>query len=65
MFYFVSQCIAQWIYMCALRGRVYGVERVPLAGGVILASNHQSFFDPIIATLPVPREACYLGRDSL
>jgi 1-acyl-sn-glycerol-3-phosphate acyltransferase len=41
------------------------VERVPLSGGVILASNHQSFFDPIMATLPVPREACYLGRDSL
>lgn len=63
--YILSQSIAQWLYVCYTRGRAYGVANVPAAGGVILASNHQSFFDPIMTTLPLARECAYLGRDTL
>lgn len=31
----------------------------------MLAGNHQSFFDPILVTLSLPRECSYMARDSL
>lgn len=46
-----------------LRG--YGAERVPAAGGLILASNHQSFLDPILIGLAVHRQLHFLARRSL
>jgi 1-acyl-sn-glycerol-3-phosphate acyltransferase len=48
-----------------MRGRVFGTNRVPNTGPVILACNHQSFFDPILATLALPRECDYMARDTL
>jgi len=47
------------------RWRVYNVERVPLAGPVILASNHASFADPPLIGCSVPRQISYLARESL
>jgi 1-acyl-sn-glycerol-3-phosphate acyltransferase len=38
---------------------------VPLEGGVIIASNHQSFMDPPLIGLGIPRTACFLARDTL
>lgn len=47
------------------RWRVYNVERVPLTGGVILASNHASFADPPLIGCSIPRQINYLARESL
>lgn len=47
------------------RGRTYGLEHAPATGGVLVASNHQSFLDPVLAALALPREAHFMGRDSL
>lgn len=63
--YRISRSIAQALYTLLFWGRVYGVERVPRTGGVLLACNHQSFFDPVLATLALPRECHYMARDSL
>ncbi len=57
--------LAQWIFIVYGRGRVYGLQNVPRSGPLLLASNHQSFFDPIIAAQPVPRECSFMARDSL
>lgn len=46
-------------------GRIFGVRRLPTTGGVLLASNHQSFFDPIAVTCALYRESNYLARDTL
>jgi 1-acyl-sn-glycerol-3-phosphate acyltransferase len=32
---------------------------------VLLVCNHQSFLDPVLATLALPRECHYMARDSL
>ena len=53
------------LYILLCRGRVFGRAQVPREGGVLLVCNHQSFFDPILATLGLPRECHYLARDSL
>ena len=47
------------------RGRVFGRQHVPPEGGVLLVCNHQSFLDPVLATLALDREAHYMARDSL
>ena len=48
-----------------LRARVSGRDRVPAQGGVLLVCNHQSFMDPILAAMALPRESAYMARDSL
>lgn len=46
-------------------GRALHIERVPQSGGVLLICNHQSFADPVLATVELPRECHYMARDSL
>ena len=52
-------------YRLLFRGRTHGLEHIPTTGGVLIASNHQSFLDPVLAALALPREAHFMGRDSL
>ena len=42
-----------------------GTRNVPRQGGVLLVSNHQSFLDPVLATLAIPRECNYMARHTL
>jgi 1-acyl-sn-glycerol-3-phosphate acyltransferase len=63
--YRVCRGIAQLLYIAFFQGRVFGMRHVPQQGGVILVSNHQSFYDPVLATLAIPRECSYMARDSL
>lgn len=45
--------------------RAEGTENVPLTGGVILASNHQSHLDPVMLRLPLDRPIGYVARSTL
>lgn len=57
-----------WIRICfavAFRIRVLGRWNVPLAGGVILASNHQSYIDPPLVATGVNRPVYFMARKSL
>ncbi len=47
------------------RWRVYNAERVPLEGGVILASNHASYLDPPLVGAGIHRGINYLARENL
>lgn len=47
------------------RYRVCNAERVPRAGAVLLACNHASFYDPPLVGSALPRDICYLARESL
>ncbi len=38
-----------------------GVENVPKAGGLIIAANHQTYFDPFWISVPVKRPTRYLA----
>ena len=38
-----------------------GLENVPQTGGVIIASNHQTYLDPVWMSLPFRREIRYLA----
>jgi 1-acyl-sn-glycerol-3-phosphate acyltransferase len=63
--YRIGWMFFRFIYSTYFRWRVLNPERVPLAGPVILASNHASYLDPPLVGSPLPRPINYLGRDSL
>lgn len=65
LWYRFCRLVCQAAFLLVFRGRVFGTRRVPRTGGVLLVCNHQSFLDPVLATLALPRECHYLARDSL
>ncbi|MGV2338561.1 MAG UNVERIFIED_CONTAM: 1-acyl-sn-glycerol-3-phosphate acyltransferase [Planctomycetaceae bacterium] len=48
-----------------LRVSVSGTEHLNLQTGGLLLLNHQSFLDPLVAAVWLPRPVCYLARDNL
>ncbi len=63
--YRFARFLCQWTSVLLLKARVFGRDNVPAQGGVLLVSNHQSFMDPVLATMALPREGNYMARDSL
>ncbi|MBD3162403.1 MAG: 1-acyl-sn-glycerol-3-phosphate acyltransferase [Candidatus Latescibacteria bacterium] len=45
--------------------RVEGAQRVPMAGGLIVAANHKSYLDPPLIGAAIPREIHYLAKREL
>ncbi len=63
--YRLCRWACQVLFTYLMRGRVFGTRHVPRTGGVLLVSNHQSFLDPPLVTLALPRECHYMARDTL
>ncbi len=53
------------MYAGYFRWQVFNAERVPLKGGVIIASNNASFLDPPLVGSALRRDINYLARESL
>ncbi|MGF1567762.1 MAG: lysophospholipid acyltransferase family protein [Nodosilinea sp.] len=47
------------------RGRVYGRERVPMSGKLIVVANHASDFDPPLLSAAVGRPVSYMAKEEL
>src|ERR1043165_6232700 len=45
--------------------RAFGLENIPRTGGVLLASNHQSFLDPVLVAMVLSREMHFMARRTL
>src|SRR5438132_394261 len=43
----------------------YGVKNVPKTGGALMVSNHQSYLDPVLLGVNVPRPMSYLAKSEL
>ncbi len=52
-------------FVVFFRYRAFGRENVPSRGGALLASNHQSFFDPVLIGLLLNRRINQLARSTL
>ena len=63
--YRFCRVLSHTFFLLVFRGRVLHTERVPRTGGVLLVCNHQSFLDPVLAALALPREAHFMARDTL
>lgn len=45
--------------------KAFGVKNVPKTGGALLISNHQSYLDPVMLGLNLPRPLSYLAKSEL
>ena len=51
----------RFLLRCDVRGR----QNIPPSGGVVVAANHISFWDPPLIGAAVPRELHFLAREDL
>ena len=65
VWYRVARLVLRTFCQVFFRLRVYGTENVPDEGAFILASNHQSYLDPMLCGVFLKRQLCFLARDSL
>ena len=63
--YFLGWWFFRLLFRFYFRWRVYSPEHVPLQGPAILASNHQSFLDPLLVGAALPRPVHFLARENL
>lgn len=45
--------------------KVYGADRVPETGPLIVASNHRRYLDPVYVCMAVPRRLQWMGKKEL
>jgi 1-acyl-sn-glycerol-3-phosphate acyltransferase len=63
--YALCRQIARVLFVFLFGIRVYHRERLPPKGGVLVVSNHQSYLDPILAAVGMPRAFHPMARDTL
>ncbi|MCM1524563.1 MAG: 1-acyl-sn-glycerol-3-phosphate acyltransferase [Ruminococcus sp.] len=52
-------------YKIAYNFKIEGWENVPETEGVIIASNHRSYADPVLLTMPMKRPVTYMAKEEL
>ena len=64
-FYRITQLVVSNLFRLLFGLRIVGRENVPKSGAFILASNHQSWFDPPIIGSCCPREIFFAAKKEL
>ncbi|MCL6609921.1 MAG: 1-acyl-sn-glycerol-3-phosphate acyltransferase [Peptococcaceae bacterium] len=67
MFYRFAWTLCRAILLAVRRMEVRGLENVPPQGGLVLASNHRSYWDPVIVgcSLPKTRQVFFMAKAEL
>jgi 1-acyl-sn-glycerol-3-phosphate acyltransferase len=65
IWYWIARWACRVFCILLFRIRVYGRENVPVEGPFILASNHQSYLDPVLCGVGLKRRLAFLARDTL
>ena len=65
MFYRIADVILHFVLLFIFRIRRTGVENIPLEGGVIVAYNHKSYWDPVMAGATCPRKLRFMAKEEL
>ena len=63
--YSVAKFVVGAVLRPATGWRVWGRDLVPRSGGLLVASNHISFWDPPLIGAILPREVHFLAKDEL
>ena len=61
----LSQDLARFGANTFWKFRAFGLENIPRKGGVLLAANHQSYLDPVLVAMVLPREMHFMARRTL
>ena len=65
LIYWCAWASSKWVFKNLFRCRVYNPERVPGSGSVIIAANHESYFDPPFIGSSLFRPLNYLARENI
>lgn len=65
VFYSASRFVVGGVLGLLTRWEIRGAERAPRSGGLIVASNHISFWDPPLVGCAFPRELHFLAKEEL
>lgn len=65
MFYKVCRVIVRFVMLFVFRLKFVGQENLPAEGGVIVAFNHKSNFDPVMAGLSCKRKLRFMAKEDL
>ena len=63
--YAAARAIVMPFYFLFYRLKVYGAENIPQSGAVLLCSNHLALKDPLILSICIKRQVCYMGKAEL
>ena len=61
----IVKVLIRFILLFVFRIRVTGKENMPMEGGVIVAINHRSNWDVIVAGVTAPRQLGYMAKSEL
>ena len=65
MFYRITWCLCRAVLRVLRRWEVEGAGNLPAAGGVLVASNHVSYWDPLVVGCALHRRIHYMGKAEL
>ena len=65
LLWFAVRLFAQIVLVGAFRARVFGQRNMPLFGGLLLVSNHQSYLDPALLVIGIQRRINFMARRTL
>ena len=61
----VVRWTSSMIGFTVFRFRAFRKQCVPRRGGVLIVSNHQSYLDPVIVAVALPRPSSFMARSTL
>jgi len=64
-FYALAKAFVAGLVRLTFRFRISGAGNVPLTGGLVVAANHISNFDPPILGIALPRPVSYMAKKEL
>jgi len=65
LLWFLCRAATWTFFILGFRLRVFGITNVPERGGLVIASNHQSYFDPPLLMLALKRHGSFMARNTL
>lgn len=65
MFYKIIKALLRFVTFFLFRIKAEGRENIPPEGGMILALNHKSNWDPIVAAVASPRRLRFMAKSEL
>ncbi|MCD4781471.1 MAG: 1-acyl-sn-glycerol-3-phosphate acyltransferase [Candidatus Omnitrophica bacterium] len=65
MFYWFAWSLVRFLHVIFFPLKIVGKENIPKKGAFILASNHQSYLDPMVIPISTSRRLNFIARDTL
>ncbi|GAB4237948.1 MAG: lysophospholipid acyltransferase family protein [Stanieria sp.] len=65
LYHFAKWSLVNPLFRTYFRGKIYGGEKVPQSGSLIVVSNHASDFDPPLLSNAVRRPVAFMAKEEL